>query len=138
MKHTLEFVIITDLCVYWVHRSLHHTSVYKYIHKHHHKWTNPTPFAAYAVHPLDVFLHMLPYHAYVFVLPVHKWIFLFVLLFVNIWTICVHDGTVSLPWILKWFMNGATQHTDHHVYYNFNYGHLFSLWDKVFGTHKAK
>lgn len=137
VKHTTQFIIVTDLCVYWIHRSLHHAAVYKYIHKHHHKWTNPTPFAGHAVHPLDAFLQMLPYHAYVFMLPLHKWIFLSTLVFINLWTVCVHDGDFPVHRIFQYFASSAVEHTDHHLYFSYNYGHVFSLWDKAFGTHKA-
>lgn len=33
-----SFLVFTDYGIYWVHRTLHHPSVYKYVHKPHHKW----------------------------------------------------------------------------------------------------
>ena len=132
-----SFVIVTDVCVYCIHRGLHHPSLYRFIHKHHHKWKIPTPFAGHAVHPLDGFLHMLRYHVYVFVLPLHKWLFLCILVYVNIWTVCVHNGDFPISRIFQCFVNGAGQHTDHHLFYSYNYGHLFTLWDKAFGTYRV-
>ncbi|KAJ4420221.1 c-5 sterol desaturase [Neurospora sp. IMI 360204] len=35
---TVLFMIWNDLMIYWIHRLEHHPSVYKYIHKPHHKW----------------------------------------------------------------------------------------------------
>lgn len=32
------FMIWNDFMIYWIHRLEHHPSVYKYIHKPHHKW----------------------------------------------------------------------------------------------------
>lgn len=32
------FMIWNDFLIYWIHRLEHHPSVYKYIHKPHHKW----------------------------------------------------------------------------------------------------
>jgi lathosterol oxidase len=35
---TVLFMIWNDFFIYWIHRLEHHPSVYKYIHKPHHKW----------------------------------------------------------------------------------------------------
>lgn len=35
---TVLFLIWNDFMIYWIHRLEHHPSVYKYIHKPHHKW----------------------------------------------------------------------------------------------------
>lgn len=32
------YVVFNDISIYWIHRLEHHPSVYKYIHKPHHKW----------------------------------------------------------------------------------------------------
>ena len=47
------FIAFTDFFIYWIHRGLHHPSVYKTLHKPHHKWIMPTPFASHAFHPVD-------------------------------------------------------------------------------------
>ena len=33
-----SFLVFTDYGIYWVHRTLHHPSIYKHVHKPHHKW----------------------------------------------------------------------------------------------------
>lgn len=35
---TVLFMIWNDILIYWIHRLEHHPSVYKFIHKPHHKW----------------------------------------------------------------------------------------------------
>jgi Delta7-sterol 5-desaturase len=47
------FLVFTDCLIYWIHRGLHHPLVYKTLHKPHHRWIVPTPFASHAFHPLD-------------------------------------------------------------------------------------
>jgi lathosterol oxidase len=42
---TVLFMIWNDFFIYWIHRLEHHPSVYKYIHKPHHKWIG-MPFPA--------------------------------------------------------------------------------------------
>lgn len=66
------FVAFTDAFIYLIHRGLHHRSVYRYLHKTHHTWKVPTPFASHAFHPVDGFLQSCPYHIYPFLFPLHK------------------------------------------------------------------
>lgn len=35
---SLLYMAFNDIAIYWIHRLEHHPSVYKYIHKPHHKW----------------------------------------------------------------------------------------------------
>lgn len=55
------FLLFTDFLIYWIHRLEHHPSIYKYVHKPHHKWIVPTPYAALAFHPVDGYAQSLPY-----------------------------------------------------------------------------
>ncbi|XP_060067837.1 lathosterol oxidase-like [Ylistrum balloti] len=128
------FILFTDMCIYWIHRFLHHRSIYKYIHKDHHKWKVPTPFASHAFHPLDGFLQSCPYHIYPFLFPLHKYTYLALFVFVNIWTVSIHDANYKVPGILKPVVNGSAHHTDHHLFYNYNYGQFFTLWDRIGGS----
>jgi lathosterol oxidase len=34
------------------------------------------------------------------------------------------------------FINGAAHHTIHHLYFNFNFGQYFTIWDRLGGTHR--
>ena len=128
------FLMFTDCFIYWIHRGLHHRLLYKFIHKHHHKWKIPTPFASHAFHPIDGFLQSLPYHVYPFLFPLHKITYLILFVFVNIWTVSIHDGDYRVPLVLQPFVNGSAHHTDHHLLYNYNYGQFFTLWDRIGGS----
>lgn len=35
---TILYMAFNDIGIYWIHRLEHHPSIYKYIHKPHHKW----------------------------------------------------------------------------------------------------
>ncbi len=128
------FLMFTDCLIYWIHRGLHHRLVYKYVHKDHHRWKVPTPFASHAFHPLDGFLQSVPYHIYPFLFPLNKVIYLALFVFVNIWTVSIHDGDYRVPLVLRPFVNGSAHHTDHHLFYNYNYGQFFTLWDRIGGS----
>jgi lathosterol oxidase len=134
---TVTFILFTDCLIYWIHRGLHHPLIYKEMHKTHHLWKVPTPFASHAFHPIDGFLQSLPYHLYVFLFPMPKYLYLGMYFLVNIWTVSIHDGDYRVPDILKSSINGAAHHMDHHLFYNFNYGQFFTLWDRIGGTFRS-
>ena len=46
-------IFLHDTYFYWMHRLMHHPKLFKYFHLVHHKSTNPSPWAAYAFHPLE-------------------------------------------------------------------------------------
>ncbi|XP_017554036.1 lathosterol oxidase [Pygocentrus nattereri] len=127
----ITFLFFTDMCIYWIHRFLHHKLFYKHLHKPHHIWKIPSPFASHAFHPVDGFLQGLPYHIYPFLFPLHKLLYLGLYVFVNIWTISIHDGDYRVPKVLEKLINGAAHHTDHHLFFDYNYGQYFTLWDRI-------
>ncbi|XP_071957661.1 lathosterol oxidase-like [Antedon mediterranea] len=133
----VPLVIFTDATIYWIHRLMHHRLIYKYVHKKHHLYKVATPFASYAFHPLDGFMQSLPYHIYAFAFPLHKYVYLFMYVFVMIWTIIIHDGDYRVPNSLKPYINGSAHHTDHHLYFNYNYGQFFTLWDRLGGSYRT-
>ena len=132
----IAFLMFTDCLIYWIHRVLHHRWLYKYLHKEHHRWKVPTPFASHAFHPIDGFLQSLPYHIYPFIFPLHKILYLILFVMVNVWTVSIHDGDYRVPKILEPFINGSAHHTDHHLLYKYNYGQFFTLWDRLGGSYQ--
>jgi lathosterol oxidase len=127
------FLVFTDGCIYWIHRGLHHPSVYKSLHKPHHKWFMPTPFASMAFHPVDGFAQSLPYHIFPIIFPLQKLAYVFLFAFVTIWTIIIHDGEFASHGPI---VNGAAHHTVHHLYFNYNYGQYTTLWDRLGGSYR--
>jgi Delta7-sterol 5-desaturase len=127
------FLLFTDCLVYWIHRGLHHPILYKRLHKPHHKWIMPTPFASYAFHPIDGFLQGLPYHVFPFIFPLQKLAFLGLFIFINFWTILIHDGEYMTN---NPVINGAACHSIHHFAFNYNYGQYTTLWDRLGGSYR--
>ncbi|CAL8268224.1 unnamed protein product [Merluccius merluccius] len=132
----VSFLLFTDMCIYWIHRFLHHKLIYKLFHKPHHVWKVASPFASHAFHPVDGFMQGLPYHIYPFLFPLHKVLYLALYVFVNIWTISIHDGDYRVPGPLVEVINGAAHHTDHHLFFDYNYGQYFTLWDRLGGSYR--
>jgi len=127
------FLAFTDFFIYWIHRGLHHRAIYKSLHKSHHKWVVPTPFASHAFHPLDGFMQSIPYHVFPFLFPLQKYAYIALFAFVNIWTVMIHDGEYAHN---NKIINGAACHTMHHLYFHFNYGQYSTLWDRLGGTYR--
>jgi lathosterol oxidase len=127
------FLAFTDFCIYWIHRYLHHPLIYKHLHKPHHKWIMPTPFASHAFHPLDGYAQGFPYHVFPFLFPLQKFAYVILFIFINIWTVLIHDGEYYAD---NPIINGAACHTMHHLYFNFNYGQFTTLWDRLGGSYR--
>lgn len=63
-------------------------------------------------------------------------VYLSLFVFVNIWTISIHDGDYRIPGPLICLINGAAHHVDHHLFFNYNYGQYFTLWDRLGGSYR--
>ncbi|KAI7779902.1 hypothetical protein LA080_000225 [Diaporthe eres] len=131
------YMAFNDIAIYWIHRLEHHPSVYKYIHKPHHKWIIPTPWAALAFHPLDGYVQSLPYHFFVFFCPMQRYLYMILFVAVQIWTILIHDGDMITGHWTEKFLNSPAHHTLHHMYFTVNYGQYFTWADTYFGSHRA-
>lgn len=128
----LLFILFSDMCIYFIHRGLHHRSIYRHIHKGHHAYVNTTAFAAFAFHPLDGFMQGISYQAFVYIFPFHSVTHLVSMSCVLLWTINIHDrASFGIPGV-----NGAAHHTIHHTTFRSNYGQYFTLWDRLFGTYR--
>jgi len=127
------FLLFTDFWIYLIHRGLHHPLIYKTLHKPHHKWIIPTPYASHAFHPIDGFSQSVPYHVFPFLFPLQKFLYVGLFVFINIWTIFIHDGEyiANSP-----IINGSACHTMHHLYFNYNYGQYTTLWDRLGGSYR--
>ncbi|KAH7106270.1 fatty acid hydroxylase [Auriculariales sp. MPI-PUGE-AT-0066] len=130
------YLLFTDYFIYWIHRLLHHPIVYKYIHKPHHKWLIPTPFASHAFHPVDGYLQSVPYHAFAFLFPCHRLTYLVLFVAVNFWSIFIHDSDMITGHPLENVINGPAHHTLHHLYFTCNYGQYFTWADRTGGSYK--
>ncbi len=131
--------IMHDTYFYWMHRLMHHPRLFRLFHLVHHTSTNPSPWAAYAFHPLEavveagifvVFLFTIPIH------PLHYFIFFFLSIVYNVYG---HLGWELYPrgfnrhWLGKW-INTSVSHNQHHQHFKGNYGLYFLFWDRIMGT----
>lgn len=140
--HVLSFVwlfFLHDAYFYWIHRLMHVPALFRHVHLVHHYSTNPSPWTAYAFHPLEALLEagIIPLAA--FTIPVHIGLFSGFMLFQIIYNIYGHLGYELWPRSLarhplgKW-INTSVAHNQHHKYFKGNYGLYTLIWDRMLGT----
>ncbi len=131
--------IMHDTYFYFTHRLMHHERLFKWFHLVHHKSTNPSPWAAYAFHPLEAIVEVGIVVIFLFTIPVHRSHILLFFLMMIIYNVYGHLGYELYPkgfsrsTVGKW-INTSVNHNQHHQYFKGNYGLYFLFWDRVFGT----
>jgi len=131
---TLIYFILVEICIYWMHRTLHtNDTLYKYLHVYHHKYNKPdtlTPWASIAFHPLDGILQACPYVLWLTFVPCHYFTHVGMVFFTAVWATYIHD---AMDWNVDPIM-GSKYHTVHHTHYIYNYGQIFTFCDSIWGT----
>ena len=135
----IVMLVMHDTYFYWTHRLMHHPVIFKIFHLIHHKSTNPSPWAAYAFHPLEAVVEAGILPVFAFTLPLHithTFIFFFIMIVYNVYG---HLGYELYPKgfnksiIGKW-INTSVNHNQHHQYFKGNYGLYFLWWDRWMNT----
>lgn len=131
--------VMHDTYFYWMHRAIHHKKLFKLFHLVHHRSTNPSPWAAYAFHPLEAVLETGIFPIFMFTIPMHKLHFFLFFFFSIIYNVYGHLGfelypkSFSKSRVGKW-INTSVCHNQHHQYFKGNYGLYFLFWDRIMGT----
>lgn len=131
--------VMHDTYFYFSHRLMHHRKLFNLFHLVHHKSTNPSPWAAYAFHPLEAIVEVGIVVVFLFTVPIHKTHLLLFFLMMIVYNVYGHLGYELYPKgfhktrIGKW-INTSVNHNQHHQYFKGNYGLYFLFWDRVLGT----
>jgi Delta7-sterol 5-desaturase len=135
-------LLMHDTYFYWMHRLMHHPRLFKVLHLVHHQSVNPSPWAAFAFHPLEAVIEIGILVVYLFTIPVMKVHLFFFFLFMMVYNVYGHLGWELYPKnfhrtrIGKW-VNTSINHNQHHQYFKGNYGLYFLFWDRLLGTIRA-
>ncbi|MFT4834481.1 MAG: lathosterol oxidase [Marinoscillum sp.] len=135
----IPIFFIHDFYFYWAHRFMHLPKVYKWVHRVHHLSTNPSPWTAYAFHPLEAVVEAGILTVLAFTVPTHVYVILIFMIFQIIYNVYGHLGFELYPrgfhktWIGK-YVNTAVSHNQHHEKFHGNYGLYTLIWDRLFGT----
>ena len=66
----------------------------------------------------------MPYHLFIFLFPLQRHVYLGLFVFVNFWSILIHDSDMITGHPLETVINGPAHHTLHHLYFTVNYGQV--------------
>ncbi|WMI67320.1 sterol desaturase family protein [Mangrovimonas sp. YM274] len=131
----LIMVFIHDTYFYWTHRLIHHSKFFKHIHKVHHGFTSPTPWAAFAFHPWEAIISLGFIPIILFVIPHHQWALVVFITFLTLYNVVIHLG-YSIPKLKQFkILNTPDAHDFHHLKSKMNYGLYFTFWDRLMGTY---
>ncbi|EAQ78619.1 sterol desaturase family protein [Blastopirellula marina] len=135
----VAMILFHDAWFYWTHRLLHTKVLYSKVHRIHHLSHNPTPWAAFAFHPVEAFVQAIVLPIAAIFLPMHPLTVVFWMLYMTGMNVFGHLGFELFPsWFLRsrfsnWHNTGV-HHNMHHRCVSSNYGLYFNLWDQWLGT----
>ncbi|MCO5935176.1 sterol desaturase family protein [Mucilaginibacter sp. RB4R14] len=132
-------LVIHDTYFYWMHRLLHHKSLFKLTHLVHHQSTNPSPWASYSFHFAEALTEGMVLLVIVMVIPIHPLMAVWFTIVGFIINVYGHLGYEIAP---KWLRNSfffeiistSVYHNMHHSKFKGNYGLYFRLWDRLLKT----
>ena len=135
-------VVAHDAWFYWTHRALHHRRWFRAVHGRHHASRHPTPWAAYAFHPLEALVQAAFLPLWLLVVPTHMAVVGLFLAHMILRDAAAHCAHELFPW--RWTPRGplawitpVSHHHFHHAHNRGNYGLYFRWWDRICGTEDA-
>ena len=132
-------IFLHDAYFYWTHRLMHWKPLFRIAHKTHHLSINPTPFAAYAFHPIEAVIEVGIIPLIAFVIPYHPVALMIFTIYSLLLNVIGHLGFEIFPKgfashkLFKWH-NTSTHHNMHHRLTRCNYGLYFNIWDRLMKT----
>jgi lathosterol oxidase len=129
---TLAYYLLTDVIIYWAHRLYHRPTLFRLVHRYHHRNTVPTAFTAFSMHPVEFLTYQSVMLLPLLFLPINAIAVIVILISAQLEALLQHSGVRIAPWI-PW-MPSTYFHDDHHRYFHVNYGQHLVLWDRLFDS----
>jgi sterol desaturase/sphingolipid hydroxylase (fatty acid hydroxylase superfamily) len=132
-------MLMEDFSFYWLHRFLHLSFIYPFIHKIHHEYNNSISLGSEYAHPIEfIFSNILPTSIGYIILgeKVHfatYILFLGIRIFETIDGHCGYEFSWS-PYRLLPLSGSSEYHNFHHSHNIGCFGSFFTYWDTIFGT----
>ncbi len=128
--------LLGDLCYYWYHRAGHAVGALWAIHGVHHQ-TEEFNMSIALRHPWLSDLYSAVFYIPLPLLGVPPEHFFIAITIISFYALTIHSHLLQRPSLFI-FVTPAT-HVVHHAknprYINKNFGAMFSIWDRMFGTH---
>jgi sterol desaturase/sphingolipid hydroxylase (fatty acid hydroxylase superfamily) len=136
-------IVWHDTWFYWTHRLLHTRWALRHVHGVHHRSRQPTPWAAYAFHPLEALVNGLVTPLALLVVPLHWSVVMLFALHQIARNALGHAAIETMP---RGFTHHAigrhftttTHHHLHHETASGNYGLWFTWWDSACATERPE
>ena len=126
----VEYLVAVDFLLFFIHYMLHsNKTIYKKIHKEHHKTVYVVPFSATRLTIFEMITSgLVPTLVPLFFIDVDFIGWTVINIFVLIHGLFIHS-TYKLPY--EPFLLGSQNHAVHHMKKTVNYGFLLPIWDKL-------
>jgi lathosterol oxidase len=130
-----------DTYFYWTHRLLHKPALFARVHGVHHRSRNPSPWAAYAFHPVEALVNGLVTPLALLAVPLHWSVLLAFAVHQIARNAHGHLAIETMPrgFARHGFFGRFTTTTHHHLHHETargNYGLWFTGWDRWCGTER--
>ncbi|MEM7280292.1 MAG: sterol desaturase family protein [Pseudomonadota bacterium] len=131
-------IVLADLVYYWEHRFMHRVGIAWATHTVHHSSPHFNISVAYRFGPMDAFWPVF-FHVPLVLLGFNPFVVFFAEIFVQFYQILLHTEAIGkLPKPIEKVFNTPSHHRVHHgsnkEYHDKNYGGIFIIWDRLFGT----
>jgi Delta7-sterol 5-desaturase len=128
-------MVLHETYYYWLHRWMHHPSVFRIVHKVHHDSHITSPWTAFSFHPIEGIFQAIYLPIVLIFLPMHLYVLIFQLTIMTFSSVINHLNIEVYPkrfhkhFLGRWLI-GATHHSLHHKQFKYNFGLYFTFWDK--------
>jgi sterol desaturase/sphingolipid hydroxylase (fatty acid hydroxylase superfamily) len=149
-KHGLAWLLLSfpllllwhDFYFYWTHRLLHTRWLFRHVHGVHHRSRHPSPWAAYAFHPVEALINGLVTSFALLAVPLHVGVLMAFGIHQIVRNAHGHAAVETMPrsFARHRFWGRLTTTTHHHLHHETaqgNYGLWFTWWDRLCGTERA-
>ena len=134
----LGVFVVMEVFEWAFHWACHQSSLLWKIHKHHHRYSNPTPFGVMADNPIDMLIKASPILWIPFLFPIWDVALIATFAAMNFAYGTYLHGGFDPPWMPSphsRFLVSAWHHNEHHAgAINFNFGFFTGFMDILVGT----
>lgn len=133
------FAILLISFIEYVYHRILHSNYFWELHKIHHAAEEMNIFTASREHPFVVSISILLISVPVGIFGVNPFIAILCKIIMGGYNLMIHSKVYILPNVFKNFLITTKDHHIHHStmpdHFNKNFGNLFNIWDKIFGTY---
>jgi len=137
----LLLFIWMNLAMFIFHYFIHHSTIYKAVHRFHHHYADPIPIDLFVLHPIETVGFG---SLWLVILALYGFNFYAVLIYLiaNVFFgIMGHLGIEPVPASVRKmapfkYLGTPSFHHRHHLEIDFNFGFYTNIWDRLFKTYK--